>query len=240
MAEQAPFKELMRRYFLGLLSPEEKERFAGLLRESIENRRAFLREAQITSVIHEWAIQQLSEPEPGSPKPAPSTKSLRSRGTPEKKGKRLWKPLGVAASLLLAILAAVFLRKDEVPSPVARLESLRGKVLLVPGRSPAAQGQDLLGGQGLETVGQGSRAGLVFSDATRLELGPDSALPQIEDRDSGKRVSLGKGTLVANVARQPAGHPMVFTTPQGEARVLGTTLRILVDPDPKMGTRLEV
>jgi hypothetical protein len=33
---------------------------------------------------------------------------------------------------------------------------------------------------------------------------------------------------------------MIFETPQGEARVVGTTLRLIVDTDPRKGTQLEV
>src|SRR6185436_1575373 len=53
----------------------------------------------------------------------------------------------------------------------------------------------------------------------------------------GKRVSLKQGVLAAQVARQPAGEPMIFTTASAEARVLGTRLTLSVTPG---STRLEV
>jgi len=58
--------------------------------------------------------------------------------------------------------------------------------------------------------------------------------------EPGKRLSLTQGTLRAVVAKQPIDHPMILQTPHGEAKVVGTTLRILIDSDPAKGTRLEV
>jgi hypothetical protein len=51
-------------------------------------------------------------------------------------------------------------------------------------------------------------------------------------------VALSNGSLRAVVAKQE--QPMIFASSDGEAKVLGTTLRISVDPDPKKGMRLEV
>ena len=46
--------------------------------------------------------------------------------------------------------------------------------------------------------------------------------------------------LQARVARQPLGLPFVLQSPHGEARVLGTALRLVVDGGEKGSTRLEV
>ena len=57
----------------------------------------------------------------------------------------------------------------------------------------------------------------------------------------GKRLYLSKGRVSATVARQPEGQPFILSTPHGEARVLGTTLRLTVEAAPAGGlTRLEV
>jgi hypothetical protein len=53
----------------------------------------------------------------------------------------------------------------------------------------------------------------------------------------GKRVSLKRGVLAAQVSRQPAGEPMLFLTSFGDARVLGTRLTLSVNP---ASARLEV
>ena len=45
----------------------------------------------------------------------------------------------------------------------------------------------------------------------------------------GKQFHLAQGTLRAKVARQPPAEPMRIRVPDGEATVLGTTLKLLVE-----------
>jgi multidrug efflux pump subunit AcrA (membrane-fusion protein) len=126
-------------------------------------------------------------------------------------------------------------------SALAKVDEVSGEAFLVTkeGKSPATVGANLLPGQGLETGGGTSRLVLRFPDKTRVDLGPETLLADIK-ADSGKRLALTQGTVRAVVAKQPKGEPLIFTTPHGEAKVVGTTLRLYVDPDPKKGTRLEV
>jgi hypothetical protein len=107
-----------------------------------------------------------------------------------------------------------------------------------PGR-PAAPGTRILPGQTLETSGPRSSATLAFQDGTRLYLGPQTELADLREREEGrgKRVSILRGTLQARVVRQPPGLPAVLVTPHGEARVVGTAFRLVVEPGQ---TRLEV
>ena len=85
-----------------------------------------------------------------------------------------------------------------------------------------------------------------YPDKTRLELAGDTVLRELTDRVPAtgskaaepRRLLLVKGSVKAEVAKQP--EPMLFSTPHGEARVLGTVLRLHVDLDPKKGTHLEV
>jgi hypothetical protein len=103
-------------------------------------------------------------------------------------------------------------------------------------RSPLAAGHVLVAGEGIETSGKGAQAVLEYADGTRVVLGADTGLARLEHR-GGKRVVLTQGVLAAEVAKQPADEPMVFATPNAEARVLGTRLTIVVTP---ASTRLEV
>ena len=139
------------------------------------------------------------------------------------------RPLWIAAASLAACLvlglAAYFLL-----TPGAVLEQASGRVLL--GETPARSGDAVRPGVSLRTDGATSRVTVSWPDGTRLEVDADTALDRIE----AGRVSLRKGSLSARVS--PRKHPLVFATPDGEARVLGTTLRIAADP--KEGTRLEV
>jgi len=127
---------------------------------------------------------------------------------------------------------------------VAILNRFEGEVLVVagPGRTPAKAGQELRQGEGLESRGPRSWAVLSYPDRTRVELEGDTLVRELLPREAGKglRVAVDKGAVRAEVAKQPAGQPMLFETPHGEAKVVGTILRVQVDADPKKGTRLDV
>jgi ferric-dicitrate binding protein FerR (iron transport regulator) len=137
-------------------------------------------------------------------------------------------------------------KREDPPAPkpsptpktqiaVATVERVDGAVFLLSegARSPIRAGLDLLPGQGLEAAGT---AVVVYADRTRLELSAGT-----EARDfvaaNGKRLFVARGVVQAEVSKQPAGQPMVFATPHGEATVLGTTLRLAVEA---ASTRLEV
>ena len=90
-------------------------------------------------------------------------------------------------------------------------------ILSGPVRAPAKVGQNLTWGQGLET----GRQGLVvikYADGTRLQLGSGTVIWEASERpgtrgDEGpKRIHLTAGTLTADVAKQPAGRPMILQT----------------------------
>jgi len=51
---------------------------------------------------------------------------------------------------------------------------------------------------------------------------------------------LARGQLIAEVTKQAAGRPLVIRSPHAEAQVVGTVLRMTVDPGEKGATRLEV
>ena len=123
---------------------------------------------------------------------------------------------------------------------IARIEAVTGEVrLLSRGATlPATAKMDIHAGQGLEAR---SKASLSFSfpDGSKFDLEPGTLISQIQ-ADSGRKILLEKGTLRAVVSKQPKDQALVIATPHGEAKVLGTVLRIHVDPDPKKGTRLDV
>jgi len=142
----------------------------------------------------------------------------------------------------------------EPPRPptvatVATIDPVDGQVEVVAAdgsRTPARPGQALLAGQGLLSVGADGVARLAFGDGTRVELGGDSEIRDVQDQEAvgkgarGKRLFVAKGRISAEVRKQAADRPMVFVTPHGEATVLGTTLRIVVDTTGTGSTRLDV
>lgn len=124
---------------------------------------------------------------------------------------------------------------------LAMVEEISGEafVLTKDGKSPVTVGANLLPGQGLETRGGASRIVLRFPDRTRVDLGPGTTIGEIKT-DSGKQLTLAQGTVRAVVAKQPKEQPLILLTPHGQAKVVGTTLRLYVDPNAKKETKLEV
>ena len=171
---------------------------------------------------------------------------LRERAAdPDPKPRRLTRRLAVTAALTAAaaaVIAVLWARfgPDERPAPppnpnpaitqpaslpshdsaVAQLEEAEGEVYVVSdaGRFPAEPGQDLFAGHEIDS-GEGGFAVVRYPDATRLELGADSTLRLMPPAVArGKQVSLTRGVVMADVARQPEGRPMVLATPFAEVR----------------------
>jgi len=177
-------------------------------------------------------IPPATPPKPREPKeeePAPkSTESLKPAPRPVPEPERKPKsPENPSTTPVPAATTPAFATLERVEGGVT--------VLTAVGNVPAKVGEVILSGQGLE-VGTAARAVLKFPDGTRIDSGPDTRVKEFAN-GAGKRIQLQKGTLSAEVVKQPAGKPLVFTTPQGEATVLGTTLRLTVDAT---STRLEV
>lgn len=185
-------------------------------------------------------VKKVTERAGQRPAPRMVTRPQRSQGAP-RSGLRYCKPVAAAAIVLIILGGAFVFFGERKPPGVAIVDHVQGEVLLLPDRSTLAGGQGVFSGQGLETAGAGTMAILLYPDGTRLEVGADSVLEKVDEGEAGKRVSLAKGTLRVNVARQSAGRSMLFDTPHGQVKVLGTTLRIAVAPDKLKGsTRLEV
>jgi ferric-dicitrate binding protein FerR (iron transport regulator) len=129
----------------------------------------------------------------------------------------------------------------ETSAAVARVESVEKEVYLVSesGRAPLKGPADLLPGQSLETAGPAGRAVLSFRDKTRVDLGADTLVGRVRE-DGGKRIRLERGSVWADVDKQAPERPMIFETPFGDVKVLGTSLRIAVDLDRGGSTYVEV
>ncbi len=117
---------------------------------------------------------------------------------------------------------------SSLPEAVAVLRKVQGEVWLFKGspadRVPAKAGQGILEGQSI-LVGAGrDGAALEFTDQTRLELGADTTVLRLVDpKDKAKKdVLLERGTLLADVTKQPADKPMWVRSTAAEVKVVGT------------------
>lgn len=131
----------------------------------------------------------------------------------------------------------------QVQNAVAVLRSVRGGVFLFTqspaDRIPAKAGQPVLEGQSLLTEGARAAAVLEYPDQTRLEIGPETVIRRLSDPKDRTRkdVLLDQGSVVADVAKQPAGRPMTVATAQARVTVVGTRFSLAADRE---SARLQV
>ena len=212
------FAALVLRFLDGATAPEEDTLLNAELRTAAR-REVFVDLCRQRGIL----VEALAKVEKARP-------ARRSAFVPRKSRTGRW-ILASAAALLVAVVAGYFLLPRSAPEGIARLERTEGRVL----RAGLAVGPGavLAVGDGLETNGKG-RAVFVFNDGTRVDLGAETKLRGL-DVKGGKKLVLSQGTLTADVVRQP--EPMTVRTPEGEARVLGTLLRLAVSGG---STRLEV
>lgn len=169
---------------------------------------------------------------------------------PVSRAEKLWRHavksravLAAAAAIaLLGMIAGVLMSQQPAhPGKMAILERLDGDVRTIRGgkKSPASAGQVLGEGQGVETGAWPSQGVLRFSDGTQLEIGPDGTVGDLS-LESGKHLSVSKGTIRADLMKQSPNERMTLITPYGEVSGTGSTFRIFVHSDPRQGARIEV
>jgi ferric-dicitrate binding protein FerR (iron transport regulator) len=146
---------------------------------------------------------------------------------------------GLAALLLVAVLASP---APQAGQPLAAIATAKPGVTVLRGAAtmPAEAGLMLLPGD-LLRVPKGAGAVVRYPDRTTVDVGASTSVAFQSGGDAasslGKRVNVAWGTVRAEVAKQPPGHPMVFLTPTAQAIVLGTRLSLVVDA---ASSRLEV
>jgi len=126
----------------------------------------------------------------------------------------------------------------SVASGIATLAKVDGEVFIVgsAGRTAATGGENLYAGNGLAVTGA---ATFVYPDGTRVELGANTEIRDLKI-DGGKRFTLVRGEARAQVAKQPKDQPMIAASAHAEAKVVGTSLRLVTEEGAKGFTRLEV
>ncbi len=135
------------------------------------------------------------------------------------------------------------LPSPDGPGVVALLRRVQGEVFVFSqspaDRTPAKPGRAILEGQAILTEGPRSSVVLDYPDHTRLEIGGDAVVRRLTDEKDRTRklVTLERGGLVADVAKQPAGKAMLLRTAHAEVAVLGT--RFALDAESE-ATRLQV
>jgi ferric-dicitrate binding protein FerR (iron transport regulator) len=220
-ADDDAFAALVLRYLDGVASPEEE---AAMNAELADPRNAARREMFVSFCRQRGQIIEALAPErfEKAVQAAPRKQFRPARPTFP------WKLLLTAAAVAVAAVSGYFLMRGEAPVPVAVVDRATGGVSRL-------AGEKLFAGDGIETDGRGS-ASLLFSDGTRVDLAAATKMQGLAAK-GGKRFLVAKGKISADVAKQRADEPMIARTPEGEAKVLGTKLTLIVSAGR---TRLDV
>ncbi len=121
--------------------------------------------------------------------------------------------------------------KTSVPSLLSIIPWGEVTLLTPAGPVRVEAEKELASGEGVETAANGS-AVLRFLDGTTVEVSPRTAIRSVLDAQGAGRQGVGtlltltSGGVTAQVNRRPAGQAFVLATPQAEAAVLGTRLRL--------------
>jgi hypothetical protein len=120
----------------------------------------------------------------------------------------------------VGLIFATGLRKDAPAR--GRVDGAEGSVYLLSGESRrrAQAGAALLPGEGIETVGEESRARVTAPDGTRIDLGADTEIA---------RVLEGQVELRGGSAAFRRAGTLVVSTPHGSLTASGAAFRVSVD-----------
>lgn len=149
-----------------------------------------------------------------------------------------WRWVVVAFALMLLAGTGVWWWQ-VMQQPIGVIAEVTGIPSLARGSrwQPISEGMTICSGDRLSTLPDQSLT-LRYRDGTILQLAGDSSVDlQGESSRQGKRVNVAWGTLIADVAQQPAGRPMLIETPISNITVRGTRLWLSAD-DAR--TRLDV
>jgi ferric-dicitrate binding protein FerR (iron transport regulator) len=166
-------------------------------------------------------------PQPGAVAEAKVLEAIREMGRIIPRRRR------TAASIQWAVAAAVFvaatlglvglgLRELKATAVVATVVSADSRVMLRRDgvERPVVAGMSLHEGD-VVAAPVDSTAVLHLPDASRAELGPESALA-FHEPGSRNALELRRGFLAVDAATRHAGHPLAVVTPDARAEVLGT------------------
>ena len=203
---------LIHRYLDGELTKQEAEEFAQWLRQERANLRLFVQESHLHKQLRDQLV----------------ARAVRSSPKADR-GVRLGSWLKLAAVLIVGALVATFFLFR--PKPSAAIVTAFGAGTIVKRGNTVIEALKPVPVQSGDVVRTPEEKTAVIEysgDATRLELQGGTEVLFLGGAE-GKRVLLRSGEILASVAPQPRGAPMVISTPQAETKVVGTHLALSVD-----------
>jgi len=155
--------------------------------------------------------------------------------------RRTWKSVvQICAAVALSLVFVVGIvgvvwqpwqRGDRAAADLPAVVRVAGDVHVV---KPDGSVENALAGRTVQagdnvTVADDDEVLLRYADGTEIRLAGPAELVVGLSMQRGKRLSLTNGTVLADVAPQPAGHPLIIQTPQTIVRVLGTRFELSTD-----------
>ena len=156
---------------------------------------------------------------------------------PRRPTRTRWRLAWAAVFFVFAGVAAVLVF-NRTTTDVPVVASVQGEVRLIGpnGEHALKPGQSWQRGETFKTVGPKSTVTVTFRDGSRLAMG-DNCIALNQSTKKERRLELQHGTVQAALKKQPARRPFVFSTPEAEAIVVGTILKLVAGAHH---TRLEV
>jgi FecR-like protein len=232
---------LVQGYAEAALTEQESARLLALLREKPSTVELILEtlrdDCLIRTVVREWVPAAAARPQDN---PVLRPRSLRwFRFIMTWPGGSGWLAPALVSAVCLAVGVGIWLWVFGPAMGEPILAEIRGT-----GLSLERAGQPLLVQAGMHfqpgdvlRTPENVTAAITFStENTRITFAPSTEV-ELRAMSPGKRFRLRLGKLEASVARQRPLWPMILTTPQAEARVVGTKFSLMVTTD---SSRLEV
>lgn len=247
MTTATPDDALFEDYLANRLSAENVVRLKQVLASDRAARARFVEVLQEWELLSESARQITGascaviddSANRGGPRRRPQLRVAPGRPSSRRALSMLVPMSALAATLMLALWltrpAGEIASVGTIGTATAGVTIQRGTEALI-----AKTGVTLLPGDRIH-VGDGAQARIDYADKSMLTLDQRTDLRLVADGAgvSGKRVDLIWGRVTADVTKQPPGRPMVFTTPNARAVVLGTVLT-LEFTSSAAATRLDV
>ena len=258
-ANQNEVETLTQGYLEGSLTPSESPRLLALLKEDPARVKLILANLQTDALIKEvvdqsdWVVRTSTAAAPSADEILPAnlieeidfsalSASVETLAQPRRSTRRplvRW-PLALAASVAFFVGLSVWLfpvtdnapRLAVAPGTPATLER-GGQATTVSDAVALAAGDVLRTG---DATGSNAITLHYGRERTQISLFGGSEL-KVLNWGKGKRLELREGKLEASIARQRPFQPMRVSTPQAEARVLGTRFALTVTTN---STRVDV
>jgi FecR protein len=234
MSRDVDWDELIERHLRGELTESEMERLAELLDSDPSARKSLVEEVHWDTQLAEVVRDARRDAGTGQGLPGEARSGARFFAGPavtiSKQAPaytRLRASVGIAAIIVVALAASLFLRRPGAEPHIARIVGVSGSLIWTGNSGQTDRelsvGTKLSGGT-IEGLAPDSWFELEFNDGSTIMISGNSVLTFSDPGQ--KQLRLKEGSFSARVVPQPAGKPMQVHTPSALLEVLGTRFTV--------------